>query len=125
MDSEVELEQEILELREEIQRLTLENEQLQKQLESQRQWMDQIQHTIMDTTPSLKRGRKLSKETRAKFIFYQQHKTDTNVIKCLTDKMSQIGFNGIPWLFVKQETDAIFDKLSNEAKEDFYRCNNV
>lgn len=119
-------ESEIIELKDELQKSSVQNSQLtgmlgnakalirQMELEllnTQEDACLQKEKNLLDNSDAQKKKREFSKEVLDRWEFYNKHKNDPDILEPLREQFRTVGLNCIPWHLVKKRTDDLFFHL--------------
>jgi len=99
------MEDQLLELQETITRLSLENDRLLTQIQTQKELLNQVQDTMLCKTPV---RRQPSEAQKAKMDYYKQHKRDSKILEQVRTDLDKLGYTTVktlPWQLIKYHTD--------------------
>jgi hypothetical protein len=110
-------EDEILCLKGEISEKDMEIEGLKYSLQNAKDNIKKLEIALLDssqdfTANSEKKSRNISDEAKKRYVFYNKHKNDPDIIGPLKEKFSVIGIKNIPWYCIKDSTDELYYLLN-------------
>jgi predicted RNase H-like nuclease (RuvC/YqgF family) len=112
-------EEEILTLQSVVQEQTITINTLNAKIENYKCMIKQLENALLDTENKSKKTRKLSEESKVKYLFYKEHKNDKDIINPLQKSFNDLGYKSVPWQIIKMKTDELYHKLnaSSETKQ--------